>query len=87
MTKEQIAKPFSTHEDTLKEMYIVDGFTSLMESLIECCRREITDNVIIDIESLRARQGELYSYKKLLARSKQAYENIKVNKHATKKGK
>ena len=84
LTKEQIEKPFSTHEETLKSLWVLDGFRDMMESLIECTRREIADNMIVDIETLRVRQGELYTYKKILARAKRAYELIKpIKKDAT----
>jgi hypothetical protein len=33
-TKSEIEKPFTSHEATLKEMYVLDGFVSLMQSLI-----------------------------------------------------
>ncbi len=76
ITELNIEKPFSTHTTTLKEMYVVEGFQQMMMSLIECVRREIADNEILDLGTLRLRQGELKAYKKILARSKQAYEDI-----------
>lgn len=80
LTKIQIEKPFTSHDATLKEMYALDGFVTLMESLIEATRREITDNKIINIEFLRLRQGELSSYQKILKRAELSFKNSKNKK-------
>ena len=76
-TKSEIDKPFTSHEATLKEMYVLDGFVSLMESLIEATRRRISDGLISSMEELRFAQGELSGYQKILIRAKQSFVKTK----------
>lgn len=80
ITQKEIDKPFSTHEETLKELYVIRGFRELMESLIECIRRDIADKLILNMEELRFKQGELATYKKFYERAKKAFEKIEKPK-------
>jgi len=77
LTKIEIDKPFTSHEATLKEMYVLDGFVSLMESLIEATRRRISDGAIMTMEELRFMQGELSAYQKILMRSQRSFKETK----------
>ena len=76
-TKSEIEKPFTSHEATLKEMYVLDGFVSLMQSLIEATRRRISDGAVMNMEELRFMQGELAMLQKILMRSERAFKTIK----------
>ena len=76
-TKQQLDKPFTSHEATLKEMYVLDGFVSLMQSLIEATRRRISDGAVMNMEELRFMQGELAMLQKILMRSERAFKTIK----------
>ena len=76
-TKTEIDKPFTSHESTLKEMYVLDGFVSLMQSLIEATRRRISDGAVMNMEELRFMQGELAMLQKILMRSERAFKTIK----------
>ena len=80
LTKSEIEKPFTSHEATLKEMYVLDGFVSLMQSLIEATRRRISDGAVMNMEELRFMQGELASYQKILMRSERSYRKTKETK-------
>ena len=75
--KIEIDKPFTSHEATLKEMYVLDGFVSLMESLIEATRRRISDGAIMTMEELRFMQGELSMTQKILLRAERAFRATK----------
>ena len=77
LTKTEIEKPFTSHESTLKEMYVLDGFVSLMQSLIEATRRRISDGAVMNMEELRFMQGELAMLQKILMRSERAFKTIK----------
>ena len=76
-TKSEIEKPFTSHEATLKEMYVLDGFVSLMQSLIEATRRRISDGAVMNMEELRFMQGELSAYQKILMRTERAFKEGK----------
>ena len=76
-TKSEIEKPFTSHEATLKEMYVLDGFVSLMQSLIEASRRRISDGAVMNMEELRFMQGELAMLQKILMRSERAFKEGK----------
>ena len=80
LTKIEIDKPFTSHEATLKEMYVLDGFVSLMESLIEATRRRISDGAIMTMEELRFMQGELSMTQKILLRAERAFRATKERK-------
>jgi hypothetical protein len=77
LSKLDIEKPFTSHEDTLKEMYVLDGFVNMMEGLIEATRRR---NDIIEPEALRFNQGELNGYKKILMRAERSFKATKEKK-------
>ena len=77
LTKTEIDKPFTSHESTLKEMYVLDGFVSLMQSLIEATRRRISDGAVMNMEELRFMQGELAMLQKILMRSERAFKEGK----------
>ena len=77
LTKTEIDKPFTSHESTLKEMYVLDGFVSLMQSLIEATRRRISDGAVMNMEELRFMQGELSAYQKISMRTERAFKTIK----------
>ena len=79
-TKSEIEKPFTSHESTLKEMYVLDGFVSLMQSLIEATRRRISDGAVMNMEELRFMQGELAMLQKILMRSERSYRKTKETK-------
>ena len=76
-TKSEIEKPFTSHEATLKEMYVLDGFVSLMQSLIEATRRRISDGAVMNMEELRFMQGELSAYQKISMRTERAFKEGK----------
>ena len=76
-TKSEIEKPFTSHESTLKEMYVLDGFVSLMQSLIEATRRRISDGAVMNMEELRFMQGELSAYQKISMRTERAFKEGK----------
>lgn len=88
LTEQQIREPFKSHEQLLQEMYRLEGFTVMLQALIEACRRDLADMMIAkegEMLIFNRRQGEMFAYKKLLERSKQAF--IKGNSNADyKKG-
>jgi len=77
LTKQDIEKPFTSHEDTLKEMYVLDGFVNMMEGLIEATRRR---SDMIAPEDLRFNQGELAGYQKILMRAQRSFKQTKETK-------
>lgn len=82
LSKIEIEKPFTSHEQTLREMYVIDGFVSLMNSLIEATRIR---NDAIKEEDLKLNQGELNAYKKILVRAERAFKISKENKQPLEK--